>query len=86
MDLREKVASALHESLKLDHIQLEDDDGISGIIVSAQFRGVSAMDRQMLVPNALRKSSVKLTRADLSRILAIAPLTPAEYAAIDHAE
>jgi acid stress-induced BolA-like protein IbaG/YrbA len=79
VDLREKVTRALREHLNPDHIQLEDDDGVSGVVVSAQFRGVSPFDRQMLIDKALRSASEKLTRAELRRVLAIAALTPAEY-------
>lgn len=82
MDLKEKVTEALRQSLSLDQVLLEDDDGISGFVVSSRFRGVSALDRQALIEEALRTSSPKFTKAELRRLLAIAPLTPAEYEGI----
>jgi hypothetical protein len=82
VDLKEKVAEALRLSLRTDRIQLEDDDGISGFVVSPQFRGLSALDRQMLIHKALRSPSVKFSRAELRQVLAIAALTPVEYEAV----
>jgi hypothetical protein len=79
MELREKVAEALRQHFNPDHIRLEDDEGISGVIVSGQFRGVTSLDRQTLIRKALRDSSVKLTPAELRKVVAIAALTPIEY-------
>jgi hypothetical protein len=80
MDLREKVAQALREHLHPERIELEDDGGISGIVVAEQFRGMPALDRQTLLENILRSAPEKLTKAEMRRILAIAALTPVEYA------
>ena len=79
MELRKKVEEALRRHVNSDNIYLEDDDGISGWIVSPQFQGLSSLDRQKLIDKILRDPSVKLSRAELRRILAIAPLTPAEF-------
>jgi hypothetical protein len=35
VDLKDKVTEALRRQLHPDHIHLEDDDGISGFVVSA---------------------------------------------------
>jgi acid stress-induced BolA-like protein IbaG/YrbA len=84
MDLKEKVEDALKRCIQADHIQLEDDDGIFGFVVSREFRGMSAIDRQTLVYDALHNSPVKFSKRELRRVLAIAALTPAEYETIDH--
>ena len=79
MDLRQKVEAVLRQYLDIEIMDLEDDDGISGVIVSSQFHDMPVLDRQLLVETALRKSPKKLTKPELRRVLAIAPLTPAEY-------
>jgi acid stress-induced BolA-like protein IbaG/YrbA len=84
--LKEKVESALKGAIAANRIRLEDDDGISGFIVSSDFRGMTALDRQTLIENALRHSSVKFTKPELRQILAIAALTPAEYETVDFKE
>jgi acid stress-induced BolA-like protein IbaG/YrbA len=84
VDLQEKVAEALRTYLKPDQILLKDEDGVYGYVVSGQFRGMDVLKRQILIHKALRESSAKLTRAELRKVLAIAALTPAEYAAVDH--
>jgi acid stress-induced BolA-like protein IbaG/YrbA len=83
VDLKEKVESALKGAITDARIQLENDDGISGFVVSSDFRGRSALDRQTLIEWALRHSSVKFTKPELRQILAIAALTPAEYETVD---
>ena len=82
MDLREKVKQVLRSSLDLDQIRLVDEDGIYGYVVSERFYDVSPLDRQKLIDKALRNGPAKLTKAERRRILAIAPLTPAEYFAL----
>jgi acid stress-induced BolA-like protein IbaG/YrbA len=84
VDLKEKVVEALRSCIVPDLIDLEDDDGISGVVVSAGFRGMSALDRQRLIHKALHSSSDKFSKAELRQVLAIAALTPAEYEAVDH--
>ena len=83
MDLKEKVEIALKGVITATRIRLEEDDGISGYVVSSDFRGLSALDRQSLIDKALRTSAVKLTKPELRQILAIAALTPAEYETVD---
>jgi acid stress-induced BolA-like protein IbaG/YrbA len=84
VDLKEKLTEALRRSLRPDHIRLENDGGISGFVVSAQFQRMPSLERQMLIDKALRQSSLKITKAEFRQILAIAALTPAEYEALGY--
>jgi stress-induced morphogen len=86
VDLKEKVTKALRQYLHPDHIELEDDGGISGFVVSPQFHRLPSLERQKLIHNALRDASSKLTKAELREVLAIAALTPAEYEALGYSE
>ena len=79
MDLKEKIEEALRSSIHSESIRLEDDDGISGFVVSSAFRGLSAIERQTLIDQALRDRSAGLTGRNYRQILVIAALTPAEY-------
>ena len=82
MELKEKVAKALRGAFKPERILLRDQEGISGFVVSPRFRRMRALDRQQLIYDALRAPAAKLTQAELRQVLAIAPLTPTEYAAL----
>lgn len=82
VDLKEKIEKALRSRFQIDHIQLVDEDGVYGFVVSPDFRGLSAIDRQTRVDQALRDPSMHLTRPEQRQILAIAPLTPAEFQVI----
>jgi acid stress-induced BolA-like protein IbaG/YrbA len=82
VDLKEKVAEALKQRLHPDHVQLDDDDGISGIVVASQFRGMSALDRQIAIDEALRSATPRLSKPELRQVLAIAALTPVEFAGV----
>jgi hypothetical protein len=86
LDLKKKVTEALRRYLHPHHIQLVDDDGISGFVVSPQFQRMPSLERQLLIHNALRDSSIKFTKAELREVLAIAALTPAEYEALGDRE
>ena len=79
MDLKDKVTEALHQALTPELILLEDDDGISGYVVSKLFHGMPALERQDLIERAVRNSPSKLTKSDERHILAIAGISPAEY-------
>jgi acid stress-induced BolA-like protein IbaG/YrbA len=83
MDLKEKVTLALADRFKTGQIQLDDDDGISGFLVSNEFRGMSSIDRQSLIYEALRSPAFKFSKAELRRILGIAALTPVEFEIVD---
>ena len=86
MDLKEKVTDALRRYFRPEHVQLEDDDGISGFVVSSQFQKLPALERQGLISNALRDSANKFTKAELRQVLVIAGLTPVEYEALGYRE
>jgi acid stress-induced BolA-like protein IbaG/YrbA len=85
VDLKEKVTAALKGAIADARLRLEDDDGISGFVVSGEFRGMSALDRQTLIERALRNSAVKFSKQERRHILAIAALTPAEFETVDPA-
>jgi acid stress-induced BolA-like protein IbaG/YrbA len=59
----------------------EDDDGVIGVVVSDQFRGVEPVERQVMIYKALRTPAAGLSEDEVRRVLAIAPLTPEEYVA-----
>jgi acid stress-induced BolA-like protein IbaG/YrbA len=82
VDVKEKVIEALRTNLTADYIRVEDDDGLSGFIVSQQFQGMSALDRQALIENAIDHAPHPLTRQEQRRVLMIAGLTPAESDAV----
>jgi hypothetical protein len=82
MDIEEKIITAFSQDLTPEYVRLEDDDGISGFVVSRQFKGVSALDRQGLIESALNNAPEPLTRAERRRVLMIAALTPEEYASV----
>lgn len=80
MDVKDTIIDALLQVLKADYVRLEDDDGISGFVVSSQFESMSALDRQGKIEEALGKAS--LTQNQRRRVLMIAGLTPEEYEAV----
>ena len=82
MDLKEKVEKALRNHFQVDHLDLVDDEGITGVMVSPDFEGVGPLDRQTRIDRALRDRSVKLTRREQNRVVLIAPFTPTEYGPI----
>ena len=82
MDIKEKIVNALREPLSASFIRLEDDDGISGFVVSSRFEGISSLDRQGMIEDVLSSPSASLTPDERRQILMIAALTPAEYDAV----
>ncbi len=86
MDLKEKITEALRRYLHSDQVHLDEDDGISGYVVSAQFQKMPSLERQMLIHTALHSSSLKFTKAEHRQILAIAGLTPAEFEGLGYRE
>src|SRR5207247_8106220 len=79
MDVREKVVAALTQGLEPAFIRLDDDDGISGFVVSRQFEGLSGMDRQLRIDEALASGHPALTKEEQRHVLMIAGLTQVEY-------
>jgi acid stress-induced BolA-like protein IbaG/YrbA len=82
MGVQEKVERALRHSLGAEVVvDLEDDDGIIGVVVSSKFRRMEPMDRQTIIDKALRSAPEALTQEEMRRVIVIAPLTPEEHAA-----
>jgi hypothetical protein len=80
MDLKDKIIEAVSRDLAPEYVRLEDDDGISGFVVSRLFKGMSSWDRQGKIEETLQKAS--LASEERRRILMIAGLTPEEYEAV----
>jgi len=72
----------LREPLEAAYIRLENDDGISGFIVSPRFEGMSAFDRQALIEQTLSNGPSPLNKEERRQVLMIAGLTPVEYDAV----
>ena len=81
MEILKKVKRVLNRSFKPSIMDLEDDDGIFGVVVSEHFRQMESLDRQMMIQKVLRSSTAGLSTAELRRVLAISPMTPEEYVA-----
>jgi len=69
----------LREPLGAEYIHLDDDDGISGYVVSGGFEGMSSLDRQRLIDDTLRNAEDPLSKEERRHVLMIAALTPLEY-------
>lgn len=80
MDLKDKIVKALFQELTPEYIRLEDDDGISGFVVSLQFENTTSLDRQEKIDEALNRAA--LTAEERRQVLMIAGLTPPEYEAV----
>lgn len=61
MDVRDKIIDALMDNLEVHYVRLEDDDGITGFIVSPQFRGRSSLERQVMIEYALKTATNPIT-------------------------
>jgi hypothetical protein len=82
VDIRKKIANALSQSLEDAYIRLEDDEGISGFVVSPGFKGMSSLDRQRLIDDILDKAPDPFSKEERRRVLMIAALTPVEHASV----
>src|SRR4051794_30210058 len=82
MGIKDKIVIALREALRIEYIRLNEEDGISGFVVSPQFEGMTSMDRQVLLDEVLGNGSGPLTAEELRHVIMIAALTPAEYEAV----
>lgn len=80
MDIKEKIIKALSRALQPEYVRLENNDGISGFVVSRIFEGISALERQKMIEEALGSDS--LTKREQRQVLMIAGVTPAEYQAV----
>ena len=81
METVRKVKKALKRAFSPEIVNLEDDDGIIGVVVSDQFRRMESIDRQMSIDNALRDPLSQLREDEIRHVLAITPMTPEEYVA-----
>jgi acid stress-induced BolA-like protein IbaG/YrbA len=79
MESVEKIETALRKNMSVDRVDLQDDNGIIGFVVSKDFQDVSSTDRQTMIHRILRTSPDRLTKAEVRRIGAIATLTPDEF-------
>ena len=79
MGLSEKILTALQVPLSAECVRLDDDDGISGFVVSRRFENMSTLDRQQLIDEALRSGPDPLSHDEQRQIILIAGLTPREY-------
>lgn len=82
MGLPDKIVAALQTPLGAEYIRLDDDDGISGFVVSGRFENMSTLDRQQLIDEALRDAPDPLSQEEQRQILMIAGLTPREYESV----
>jgi hypothetical protein len=82
VDLKTKIARALSRALEDAYVRLEDDDGVSGFVVSPRFQGMASVDRQGLIDDALGGAAGALTAEERRRVLMIAGLTPVEFDAV----
>ncbi len=80
MELRKKVERALKAAFDTDVVELVNDDGISGFVVSAMFDEREMFDRQSMIESALTVPTAKLTPDERRSVLFIAALAPAEHA------
>lgn len=78
MALKKKLEAALRHSLAPDLIDLVDEDGITGYVVSTKFQRMTALNRQKLIQRSLCEAPHPLLPAELRRVLLIVPLTPME--------
>jgi hypothetical protein len=81
VDVKDKIIRALQQGIAPDFIRLdEDEEDVSGFVVSTRFEGMAALDRQDLIERAIKGAS--LDPRERRRILMIAGLTPVEYDAV----
>ena len=76
-----KVKKALKRAFNPEIVNLEDDDGIIGVVVSDQFRCMESIERQMSIDNTLRDPLSRLSENEIRQVLAITLMTPEEYVA-----
>lgn len=82
MDVRDKIKQAISAVVPLKQVQLYDDDGITGYIVSEAFDGTTSLERQELLHKTLQARGSGLTRSEIRQIIFIATLSPIEYRAL----
>lgn len=80
MDLEGRIEEALIAKLDCEYVQLQDEEGITGVAVSTRFEGVPAIERQRMIDEALGHGA--FSREEARRVLMIAAMTPTEYHAV----
>jgi acid stress-induced BolA-like protein IbaG/YrbA len=76
-ELAEKVERILKEAFpSLESLDIRNDDGIIGVLVSEQFEGLEAIDRQDRIWSVLDRS---LNPEEKRQIQIIVAATPAEH-------
>lgn len=80
MDVCKKIEHALARSLHPDHLELRENEGVIGYVVSSRFRRMESLDRQMLIDQVLRDSRNRLRAEEIKQVIAIVALTPEEFA------
>ncbi len=76
MELVEKVRGLLTEMFPAPSaINLDDDDGIVGTVVSPRFEGTETLDRIHLIWDSLKET---LTPEERGRVLAVVAATPGD--------
>jgi hypothetical protein len=51
MELKERIVNALVQTLKAEYVRLEDDDGITGFVVSPEGEGHSLAEKRSVHRN-----------------------------------
>lgn len=79
MELTDRIINALNEALHVEYYRLDDDDGVSGFVVSPQFENLSSQDRQRLIDKAIQGAADAFSDEERRQIVMIAGITPLEY-------
>ncbi|MGA2059033.1 MAG: hypothetical protein ABSG67_01025 [Thermoguttaceae bacterium] len=78
METLEKLKKILREAFPPPAtLELDDDDGIIGVLISTRFEDMESIDRQNMIWDILDKA---LTKKEKRQILTIVATTPKEYA------
>ncbi len=76
-ELAEKVKRILRNAFpRLDSLEIHDDDGIIGVLVSPMFEGLESIDRQNMIWDALDRN---LEPDEKRQIQIIVAATPEEH-------
>lgn len=79
MELTDRIINALHGALHVEYYRLDDEDGVSGFVVSPRFENVSSQDRQRLIDKAIQDAADPFSDEEQRQIIMIAGITPLEY-------
>ena len=82
MEVKDEIVNVLQKTLRAEYIRLDDDDGISGFIVSRDFEGMPTLERQQLIDKMLHDFKKTQVNEGQSPILMIAGITPSEYESV----